>query len=78
MGTANTLTHIHRHALAHTHTHTHARAHKSWRRGGGKEGERRGKGGFDRHTFYKTRNYNINPGESRRDQEEEGGGAGLS
>ena len=31
----------------HTHTHTHTLTHKIW--------ERRVKVGFDRHTFYKTR-----------------------
>ena len=40
-----TLTHTH---TIHTHTHTHA--HKICP----------GKGGFDRHTFYKTRDYNKN------------------
>ena len=60
MVTANTHTHsltytdtrLHMHPLAHppTHTHTHTQD----------LGKRRGKGGFDRHTFYKTRDYNNN------------------
>ena len=35
-------------------THTHTLTHKIW--------ERRVKVGFDRHTFYKTRDYNISNG----------------
>jgi len=59
MDTANTHTHsltytdkrLHIHPPAHTHTHTHTHPRFA---------EKEGKVGFDRHTFYKTRYYNIN------------------
>ena len=40
----------HTHSLTHIHPPPHTQD----------LGERRGKGGFDRHTLYKTRDYNIN------------------
>ena len=51
-------THPRTHARTHAHTHTHPPPpQKKKKKMGEKEGE---KGGFDRHTFYKTRDYNIN------------------
>ena len=47
----DTRLHIHP-PTHHTPTHTHTQT-----RFGEKEG---GKGGFERHTFYKTRDYNVN------------------
>ena len=60
MGTANTHTHLHTLTRACTSTHpptTHPPTHTHTQVFGEKEG---GKGGFERHTFYKTRDYNVN------------------